>query len=175
MPLNGTRRYGNNNKQCRRCQHTNETLPHVLCHCTTKLTAITRRHNAILDRLERAYRAPAGTEVRKNQTVPGTDSPLRPDLVITNDVERTCHIIDVATPFENRYEAFQQARAEKLNKYAGIASTMREKGYEVTVDAFIVGALGGWDPVNENVIRKLGLGHKYSSLMKKLMVTDAIR
>ena len=52
---------------------------------------------------------------------------------------------------------------------------MREKGYEVAVDAFIVGALGGWDPANENVIRKLGLGHKYCTLMSKLMITDAIR
>ena len=147
-------------------------MPHVLCHCKTKLAAITKRHNTILDRLEKAYRAPANTNVRKNQTVPETG---RPDLCIINNTDKTCHLIDVATPFENRYEAFQQARAEKLNKYAGLASIMREKGYNVTVDAFIVGALGGWDPANENVIRRLGLGHKYSALMRRLMVTDAIR
>ena len=46
---------------------------------------------------------------------------------------------------------------------------MREKGYDVAV-----AALGGWDPANENVIRKLGVGHKYSALTRKLIVTDAI-
>jgi hypothetical protein len=45
----------------------------------------------------------------------------------------------------------------------------------VFLDAFIVGALGGWDPANERLINHLKLGHNYCRLMRKLMVSDAIR
>jgi hypothetical protein len=45
----------------------------------------------------------------------------------------------------------------------------------VFLDAFIVGALGGWDPANEVVIRHLRLGYQYCKLMRKLMVSDTIR
>jgi hypothetical protein len=48
-------------------------------------------------------------------------------------------------------------------------------GYSVFLDAFIVGALGGWDPANERIINQLKLGHSYCRLMRKLMVSDAIR
>jgi hypothetical protein len=70
-------------------------------------------------------------------------------------------------PFENRYAAFQTARHEKQRKYASIADHYK--------DAFIVGALGGWDPANELVINHLKLSHNYCRLMRKLMVSDAIR
>jgi len=45
----------------------------------------------------------------------------------------------------------------------------------VFLDAFIVGALGEWDPANEMVIRHLRLGYQYSKLMRKLMVSDTVR
>jgi hypothetical protein len=47
--------------------------------------------------------------------------------------------------------------------------------YSVFLDAFIVGALGGWDPTNERIINQPKLGHSYCRLMRKLMVSDAIR
>jgi len=48
-------------------------------------------------------------------------------------------------------------------------------GYSVFLDAFIVGALGGWDPAYEVVIRHLKLGYHSCKLMRRLMVSDAIR
>jgi len=80
--------------------------------------SITRRHNAIQDRLVKAFNAPASTEVTVNQGIPGMDGALRPDLVAVDEVSKTVTIIDATMPFENRYTAFQAARQEKKKKYA---------------------------------------------------------
>jgi hypothetical protein len=77
-------------------------------------------------------------------------------------------------PFENTYAAFQAARQEKQKKYAPLAEHYNRRGYSVFLNAFIVGALGGWDPANERIINQLKLGHRYCRLMRKLMVSDAI-
>jgi hypothetical protein len=39
----------------------------------------------------------------------------------------------------------------------------------------VVGVLGGWDPTNELVRDKLGLGHSCCRLMRKLMCTKAMK
>jgi hypothetical protein len=106
---------------------------------------------------------------------PGTEDSLRPDFVAINEASKTITIIDVTMPFENRYAAFKTARHEKQRKYTSIADHYKERGYSVYLDAFIVGALGGWDPANELVINHLKLSHNYCHLMRKLMVSDAIR
>ncbi|KDR14397.1 hypothetical protein L798_11872, partial [Zootermopsis nevadensis] len=152
-----------------------ETLPHVLNHCKPHFATITRRHNAVLGRLVKALKPSSGTTVRVNQTVPGFNDGLRPDLFILNEAEKTAAIIDVATPFENRYAAFEAARNGKKVKYDHIASHLRQQGYDVVVDAFLVGALGGWDPANERLISQLRLRRRYCHLMRRLMCTDAIR
>jgi hypothetical protein len=175
VPLNGTRRFGVGDKRCRRCGHENETLPHVVNHCKAHLPAVTRRHNAVLDRLVKAVVPREGTAVRVNQTVPGLQEGLRPDLLILNEPEKTAAIIDIATPFENRFGAFEAARNEKKVKYSHIADHYRRQGYEVVLDAFIVGSLGGWDPANEHIIGFLKLGRSYCRLMRRLMCSDAIR
>ena len=142
VPLNGARRFGHGDKRCRKCGHENETLPHVLNHCKAHLVAVTRRHNSILDRLVKALVPREGTTVRVNQCVPGMSDGLRPDLIV-NGVEKSAVIIDVANPLENHYAAFEAARNEKRAKYDHIADHYRRQGYDVVVDAFIVGALGG--------------------------------
>jgi len=106
---------------------------------------------------------------------PGFDGSLRPDFVAINDTCKTVSIIDITMPFENRYAAFQAARQEKQAKYAPLAEHYNRQGYSVFLDVFIVGALGGWDPANERIINHLTLGHSYCRLMRKLMVSDAIR
>jgi hypothetical protein len=84
-------------------------------------------------------------------------------------------IIDVAVVFENEYEAFQLARAGKIQKYQLLADELRSQGWDVYLNAFIVGALGGWDPDNDTVIRQLRISKTYAKLMKKLIVSDTIR
>ncbi|EMP40453.1 hypothetical protein UY3_02288 [Chelonia mydas] len=104
----------------------------------------------IQNRLVKAI-APRLGEVTKNCAIPGTDSQLRPDV----------------DPGE--------ARARKLEKYAPLANTLRVKGYEVQMDALIVGALSTWDPCNERVPQTCGICRCYTWLMRRLMVSDTIR
>jgi hypothetical protein len=71
VPLNGSPRFGSRKKKRRRCGYATETLPHVLCHCKPNFVSITKRHNAIQDRMVRAFNASASTTIRINQAVPG--------------------------------------------------------------------------------------------------------
>ena len=42
--------------KCRVCQSTDETLPHILCHCNNNMLLIRERHNKIVERLRKASR-----------------------------------------------------------------------------------------------------------------------
>ncbi|KAG5860703.1 hypothetical protein JTB14_019978 [Gonioctena quinquepunctata] len=110
-----------------------------------------------------------------NRQVPNTNSNLRPDIVVINENESKITIVDVSIPFENEPQALSRARQAKLEKYNGIAEELRAQGYETSVDAFIVGALGTWDPENEEVLRKCGVSPRYATLMRRLMCSDAIK
>ncbi|KAH1002979.1 hypothetical protein HUJ05_010933 [Dendroctonus ponderosae] len=107
--------------------------------------------------------------------IPDLGDNVRPDLVIINERAKSATVIDIATPFENRTVAFDAARLEKRTKYSHVTDHYQQQGYYVFTDAFIVGALGGWDPANERVIAHLGIGRHYSQLMRRLMCSDAIR
>uniref|UniRef100_A0AC34RP10 Reverse transcriptase domain-containing protein n=1 Tax=Panagrolaimus sp. JU765 TaxID=591449 RepID=A0AC34RP10_9BILA len=177
VPLNGCRRFGNGDKRCRRCNYSNETLPHVLNHCLGQHgRTMTKRHDAILNRLVKAISQQQSiTKLDINKSVPGCDGQLRPDLVIQREEEKEVVIIDVTVPFDNTYEAFEAARMEKKRKYAEIKTHFENQGFKVFCDAFIIGSLGGYDPANIGCLINARISRKYSTLMKKLMVSDTIR
>lgn len=51
-----------------------------------------------------------------------------------------------------------------------------DKGYQrMQVDAMVVGYLGSWDPANDPVLKKLGIGRKYATLFRNLCCTEAIK
>ncbi|KAG5892112.1 hypothetical protein JTB14_035840 [Gonioctena quinquepunctata] len=83
-------------------------------------------------------------------------------------------IVDVSIPFENEPQALSRARQAKLANTTALLRKLRAQGYETSVDAFIVGALGTWDPENEEVLRKCGVSQRYATLMLRLMCSDAI-
>ncbi|XP_023225266.1 uncharacterized protein LOC111626188 [Centruroides sculpturatus] len=174
VPLRGLRRFGNASQQCRRCQRHRETLAHVINHCPPNLSQITKRHNAILDRLINAIDR-KNLRIFTNQQIPDFHSACRPDLVVLNNSPKTATIIDIATPFENGEDAFNRAREEKVRKYEDLATHYRRQGYDTYIDAFIVGALGGYDAANEGVIQRLGISRNYAKLMRRLMVSDCIK
>ena len=80
-------------------------------------------------------------------------------------------------PYKSGPDAFRKARAEKLQKYEGLRRWMidQEEYGTVTVDAIIVGALGSWDPENEDSLRALGISYSYSKLFRKLCCVDTIK
>lgn len=177
VPLNGTKRFGQGAKACRICGYQSETLPHVLGHCWHHSTAIQHRHNGIQDRLVKAIpsRIKNLGAIQVNKRTPDNIDQLRPDIILRNERDRKVHIIDITCPFENGPDAFVGARNHKLAKYRATADGFRAQGYETTVDSFIVGALGGWDPANEGVLRALSIAPRYASKMRGLMVSDTIK
>lgn len=177
VPLNATQRFGyQRNERCRRCGYARETLPHVMCHCLPHMVAITRRHDAILARLAKATPTGPGTEVRINRAVPGMVEAVRPDLVVLNRAKSTATVVDVTCPFENGRDAFATAAATKLAKYQAVEDHLRATGYEsVSINAFIIGPMGGWWAGNEQTLKRLGVRPTYSNLMRQLMVSDVVR
>ena len=181
LPLNGTRRWGDGPKSCRVCQTQVETIPHVLNHCMRHADAMQKRHNSVQDRLVAAI----PRRIKDNPTVNITinrkpiqgagEAQVRPDIVIVDDTSKTVRIVDVTCPFESGEHAFVIARRRKEEVYQPTAERFREMGYTVTVDGFVVGSLGAWDPKNETVLRTMGISKRYAATMRRLMTSDCIK
>eukprot|EP00731_Ephydatia_muelleri_P036491 Em0264g4a len=132
------------------------------------------RHNNILGRLFRAIPESMGQKY-KEQTFPGDTSRLKPDLFVLNELSKEAFVVDVTIPFEGS-GAFQEAREGKEKKYEYLKALLHNRGYgKVEVDALVVGSLGSWDPANDRVLTKLGIGRRYSILFRKLCCTEAIK
>ncbi|XP_043377449.1 uncharacterized protein T26G10.4-like [Chelonia mydas] len=174
IPLNGAICHGNRDKRCRKCGYAKETLPHVLCGCKHHSGVWCHRHNAIQNRLVKAI-PPSLGKITINSAIPGTDSQLRPNIIVTNAEKKRVLMVDITVPFENRSPAFHEARAWKVLTYTPLANTLRAQGYKVQIHAVVVGALSAWDPHNEPVLRTCGVGRRYARLMRQLMVSDTIR
>ena len=162
-----------NNINCSRCNQAPETLAHILNACSPNAGLMRERHNSILKRLVKAVPQSAGNKFVE-QKVLNSPYDLRPDLVVLNDEANSATIVDVTIPFEASPLAFTTAGEEKLCKYAPLVEWLTEKGYKTSSFAFIVGALGAWDPDNMHALGALSIGRNYSKLFKKLCVLDAI-
>ncbi|XP_046687909.1 uncharacterized protein LOC124373594 [Homalodisca vitripennis] len=189
LPLNRCRRWGVNDRRCRRCGRHDETTAHVLCHCTSSLaTGITRRHNAVQDLLVAAIRPAEGVEVRVNQRVPlqallqgrEDDFPeemvrCRPDVVMIDAHNKIVKIVDIAVPYEDGWRAIEAARERKLDAYGPLARMLTAGGYRTSVDAFVIGSLGAWDSANWGTLARLGVHRRYGTSLSRRCVSEAIR
>ena len=108
-----------------------------------------------------------------DQTVLGFLGLQRPDIVILHEAQKKAYLIDVTCPCD-RPENLVAARRRKLDKYAAIRNKLQDSGYQVNLDAFVVGTLGTCDPENDLLLWAVGIGLKYGTLFKKLCCHDAI-
>jgi len=144
-------------RDCRICGRQQETVQHVLCCCIPLMTAITARHNAILDRLIRAM-PPSARFDREKCPIPNTGpTGLKPDLTVWREDGHVV-IVDVRCSYENDETALERAFDEKVYKYTDLAREVAAKipgVRSVAVRPFISGSLGGWLPVNEHCLVEL--------------------
>lgn len=169
LPLNAARPWIRTGEQwCRVCGTHPETLPHVLCHCMTHSADMTQRHNRIVTRVKNAAKK-RFTIKHENRAVGNTL--LRPDLVLARGEEAM--VIDICCPFDNRLNAFREARENKVAKYEPVRRWLLQKYQRVSVDAVVVGALGSWDPANDRVLRRF-CSRSYLRLLKKLAVSETV-
>lgn len=173
LPLKGTVRVPGIDTRCRVCGYPKETTAHVLCHCMKHSAASNNRHRSVLKHLTEAM-GPR-PDLRVERTLPGSGSLDKPDLVILNEDAKQAVIVDIACPFDNKYQAFLTKRTEKKEKYAHLVEFLVGKGYTVHIDALLVGSLGSWDPANEPVLGILGIPLPGRSKLRRLIVSDVIR
>ncbi|CAB4040100.1 Hypothetical predicted protein, partial [Paramuricea clavata] len=119
--------------KCRVCQSTDETLPHILCHCNNNMLLIREQHNKIVERLRKASRG--------------------------DDVT----VIDVTCQFENGDSALATADYAKVMKYQSVKTYFQSLGKRCNVYGFVIGSLGTWHPNNEAVSRSLGMTRRYTN------------
>ena len=161
--------------RCSSCGIPKETLPHTLNHCPPNMPLIRERHNSILDRLTKAV--PDIFLKFKEQVIPGDTDQLKPDLVLVNSETRKGFIIDVTIPFDDSQDALKAARQKKKEKYEHLKPLLKQQHQleDVTVDAFVIGSLGSWDPDNDDLLPDIGIGRNYSTLFRRLCVMEAIK
>ncbi|KAK3916290.1 hypothetical protein KUF71_025490 [Frankliniella fusca] len=172
LPLRACVRVANIDRRCRVCRYPEETTAHVLCHCMRHSRAMNNRHRVVIKHLVSCMSDTS--KLRIGKTVSGTNSREKPDLVLLDKEKKQAAIIDVACPFENRYEALVTKREEKIHKYSPLADVLRADGYKVDVEAVVVGALGSWDGSNERALALLGIPAKKAKTMKKIIALELI-
>ena len=158
--------------RCKGCTGSVETQEHCLSVCSANMPAMKARHDKVMERLVKAVPEDLGTKFL-DQAVPECSGTLRPDVVILNREQKKAYLIDVACPCET-VDNLGAARQRKLDKYAETKKRLEDKGFETMLDAFLVGSLGTWDPKNDRLLQKVGIGQKYGTLFKKLCCRDAI-
>ena len=158
--------------RCKGCTGNIETQEHMLSVCPRNMPKIKARHDKVMERLVRAIPGSLGTKFL-DQTVPNCSGLQRPDVVILNEEQKKAYLVDVTCPCETTVN-MASARQRKVDKYADVKGRLEEKGYDTVLDAFVVGTLGTWDPLNDPLLRKLGIGRRYGTLFKKLCCRDAI-
>ena len=85
-----------------------------------------------------------------DQAVPGCPG-IRPDIVVLNREQKKAYLMDLTCPNEQS-ENLVAARCRKLEKYQSIIDQLTEQGFDTTLDAFVVGTLGTWDPENDRLL-----------------------
>ncbi|TKR65583.1 hypothetical protein L596_025970 [Steinernema carpocapsae] len=168
--LNATS-FGISDNRCRRCGE-KETLPHVIQHCKQAMTLITKRHNAVQDRLVAAIPKKAGRTVTTNVSIPISSN--RPDIVVKDDQSKEVIIIDVTVPFENGYKALKDAYNRKIAKYESEKKKLESEGYKVTLTTFVIGSLGTWFSKNTHCLKELGVRKSYTRKMIPLMLSEVV-
>lgn len=162
-------------KECRVCHYPQETTAHALCHCMRFSRTSRNRHRSVIKNLINFMEPSFKSILRVEQRVPGTNHADMPDMVLLDNDSKKAVVIDITCPFENNYQALNQARAEKINKYSPLAETLQKQGLRVDLDAVVVGALGTWDNANERVLNLLGIPENKRKMVKRLIVSDVIR
>ena len=95
----------------------------------------------------------------------------RPDLVIINKIEKTCHIIDVAIPGDERVSAKE---TEKIEKYDELRREL-ERLWKVKakVVPIVVGALGTVTRNLNSYLKEIGVNLTIQLIQKSSLLGTA--
>ena len=154
------------NTQCRKCGTAEEGISHVFGNCPFHMPKISERHRLIQEILRTTLRLNRpknvrGYETRIEKVCPeAKNSPyanLRPDIVIRNSETNGIDLIDIKCPVEMNASTFARTHERNQTDYTPLAHYLLDKGYNVTLSTFTVGALGNWDQNNTRALNKMGV------------------
>ncbi|KAH1177316.1 hypothetical protein KIL84_011018 [Mauremys mutica] len=103
---------------------------YVLCSCKPYSRAWQLCHNAIQDHLVKAILLTV-ENIAVNSDIPGMDSQLQLDSVITKKEQKKILMVDTTVPFQNRTPATPTLKLKKVEKYVPLANAFRTRSYEV--------------------------------------------
>ena len=158
---------------CQRCKSQPDTLAHALNHRRGFMGMIRSRHREILKRIWKAIPPDLG-EIFLEQEIPGDSEKNRPNLVVIKRSLNKAILVNVTITFEGEENSLQAARSIKETKYSALKTWLQSQCNKVDLAAFVVGALGSWDPDNELVLRILRIGKNYALLFRHLCCISAI-
>ena len=98
---------------------------------------------------------------------------LRPDIIVRTKQHN--YLIDVKSPYDV-IDNMNRARLDNVGKYTDLANDIRnvtKRG--VTVETFIVGSLGSWDPANNDLLRKLKVNDVERAKLAKIVTILSIK
>ena len=163
---------------CRRCvgkvdadgKPFSETQCHVLQCCSFNDALITKRHDNIAQALHDmllSLNLDSDLEVSAGEVT----TTLRPDIIVRT--QKHNYLIDVKSPYDG-VENFERARRDNVGKYVDLAKDIQNATKRgSTVETFVIGSLGSWDPANNDLLRKLSVSEaKQTELAKKVTVSS---
>lgn len=177
---------------CRACNHSVETLAHILSKCPNTQANRVNRHDHVcrylgswLKDFKERQGETSDTEILIESSfkilaneIPGqrTDQLVKPDLVVIT-TDRVV-IIEVSVVFEyddHALNSLEQVHRDKCNKYKGLCKVLAQR-FDRTckIKTMIVGCRGGWIASNDKVFADLGTP-KLSDLDRNSLVERAVR
>ena len=91
---------------------------------------------------------------------------MRPDIVLYSLTSKQAILIKLTVPYESRME---EAHIYKTEKYASLARSLRESGYQVRVLAIELGARGFVGTSAYDLMKQLSVsGKKRTSVLKAM-------
>jgi len=131
-----------------------ETLENVLDHCKPLFRMITARHNRIVQRLADALLRSTVNVMLDKQPV--SDIRRRPELTVCTKKGEAV-IVDVTCPFESGEGARRCVPAKQLPLLRLGEGHANRSMCSAVVRPFVLGALGGTHPGNEQCLQDLGI------------------
>ena len=93
-------------------------------------------------------------------------SGMRPDIVLYSLTSKQAILIELTVPYESRME---EAHIYKTEKYAGLARSLRESGFQAKVLAIEIGARGFVGTSAYDLMKQLSVsGKKRTSALKAM-------
>ena len=142
-------------KKCRWCKQTAETDMHILSSCTINKDAISKRHDAVCDKLGKILKDRKFDVTREKVWMVGNER-MKPDLVVKKD--RKAYILDVTIPYE-KYEKYlkdrEMGKEQKYNKMKRMKEDMNVD--EIYIKGIVFGSMGTTPKSTRKRLKNLGV------------------